>query len=356
MPDIIPLVRIIAVLNQKGGVGKTTTVANLGAAIAARGHDICLVDLEPQSQLTLHFGAAGDSPPGSIYDVLTSEVPIASTALEIGPHLWLVPSVIDLAAAEVELATTVGREQILRDCLAECPLACEFVMIDCPPSLGLLTLNALAAADEVLIPMQAHFLALQGLGKLLETVALVQRRINPGLWVRGLVLCMFEKTTRLAAEVVADVEEFLAAARGADVPWSRARILSTAIRRNVKLAESPSYGSTIFDYEPNSHGAEDYGALAEEFLSGCLPAGTDSLVVSRSAEPSASEETPQGEGLSPPLAPQLEEVPQTEASPGPDTAPGQVALDEVDRTDKSAAAPQRPDCAAPFPSEAGPLR
>ena len=186
----------------------------------------------------------------------------------------------------------------------------------------------------------------------------MQKRINPGLLVRGLVLCMFEKTTRLAAEVVADVEKFLAAARDADVPWSRARILSSAVRRNVKLAECPSYGRTIFDYEPNSHGAEDYNALAEEFLSGCPAMETDSLVLSQSAELSASEETPDGEGLSRPTeAPQLGDVSQAGALPTSDAVPEQIALDEVDPTGNSdTAEPQRDDRPAPCPHEAGPLR
>ncbi len=144
-------------------------------------------------------------------------------------------------------------------------------LIDCPPSLGLLTLNALSAADEVVIPLQPHFLALQGLGKLLETIALVQRRINPPLRVGGVVLCMYESSTKLSGEVLGDLKNFLASSRGTNLPWSQARIFETVIRRNIKLAECPSYGTTIFDYEPHSRGAEDYRALAEEFLSSPEP-------------------------------------------------------------------------------------
>jgi len=262
----MPPVRTYAVINQKGGVGKTTTVANLGAALASRGRDVCLIDLDPQAHLTLHFGVEPDTPAVSMYDVLTADTALSAAISQIAPRLSLAPAVIDLAAAEVELVTTVGREQILRDRLRDNPPAAELVLIDCPPSLGLLTLNALAAADEVLIPLQPHFLALQGLGKLLETIALVQRRINPRLRVAGIVLCMFESTTRLAGEVVADLEAFFADARETDTPWSNTRIFRSAIRRNIKLAESPSYGQTIFDYAPGSHGAEDYGALAGEFL------------------------------------------------------------------------------------------
>jgi chromosome partitioning protein len=257
-------VRTIAVTNQKGGVGKTTTVANLGAALARRGLEVCLIDLDPQAHLTLHYGLDPSAPRKSIYDVLTGDATLAQAAVPVEPHLTVVPSVIDLAAEEVELASTVGREQILRDRMGG--LACQLALIDCPPSLGLLTLNALSAADEVLIPLQPHFLALQGLGKLLETVALVQRRINPNLKVSGLVFCMYESSTRLAGEVVADVEKFFAAAGKTNSPWSQIRIFQTRIRRNIKLAECPSYGTTILRYDPSSHGAKDYTALAEEFL------------------------------------------------------------------------------------------
>jgi chromosome partitioning protein len=261
---------IIAVTNQKGGVGKTTTVANLGQAVAQAGCEVCLLDLDPQSHLTLHFGIEPGSTPSSIYDVLTDDADLASTCVEIAERLLLVPSEIDLAAAEVELAATVAREQILRDALREAALRSQLVLIDCPPSLGLLTLNALVAADELFIPLQPHFLALQGLGKLLETVRLVKRRVNPVLRVAGVVLCMYETGTRLAAEVVADLRAFFEAARGTDCPWDRTRIFSSVIRRNIKLAECPSHGRTIFQYAPSSRGAADYSALAAEFVQ-CYP-------------------------------------------------------------------------------------
>jgi len=262
-------VKIFAVINQKGGVGKTTTVANLGAAIASRGRKVCLLDLDPQAHLTLHFGIEPGEGQAGAYELLTrNETSFSECLCRAGERLDVAPSVIDLAAAEVELAGAVGREQILRDKLrAEAAnTAHDLMLIDCPPSLGLLTLNALAAADEVLIPLQPHFLALQGLGKLLETVSLVQRRINPQLRVGGVILCMYETTTRLAGEVVADLEGFFEQSRGMDRPWADARIFATHIRRNVKLAECPSYGTTIFEYEPSSHGAADYASLADEFL------------------------------------------------------------------------------------------
>jgi len=260
------LVRSIAIINQKGGVGKTTTVANLGAAVATLGKRVCLVDLDPQAHLTLHFGVEPSKSQLSIYESLTVDAPLASAAVQLRDGLALIPSSIDLAAAEVELAARVGREQILSDRIAAADLPHDLLMIDCPPSLGLLTLNALAAAEEVYIPLQPHFLALQGLGKLLETVALVQRRINPSLRVSGVMLCLYDMNTRLASEVMADLESFVASARSGNTPWAGMQIFRTVIRRNVKLAECPSYGMTIFDYAPNSHGAEDYRALAEEFL------------------------------------------------------------------------------------------
>jgi len=261
----MPLVYTIAVINQKGGVGKTTTVANLGAAVAARGCEVCLVDLDPQAHLTLHFNVelAGGKP--SIYDILAGRSEFDDVCVKVENHLSIVPSVIDLAAAEVELAGTVGREQILRDSMRARPRPFQLVMIDCPPSLGLLTLNALAAADEVFIPLQPHFLALQGMGKLLETVGLVQRRINAGLRVGGVILCLYETATRLAAEVVADLSNFFETTRGDTCVWADAHIFASVIRRNVKLAECPSHGKTIFQYDISSNGAADYNALADEF-------------------------------------------------------------------------------------------
>ncbi|MCE5326974.1 MAG: ParA family protein [Planctomycetaceae bacterium] len=259
-------VKVIAMINQKGGVGKTTSVVNLGAALAAAGRSVCLIDLDPQAHMTLHLCPEPPAGP-STYDLLTQQASMDAVAVKAADRLWMAPAVIDLAAAEMELAGVAGREQILRKELAATAAAdWEFVLIDCPPSLGLLTLNALAAADEVIIPLQPHFLALQGLGKLLETISLVQHRINPRLRVAGVILCMYEANTRLAGEVVADLEAFFATAKGTDSPWSNARIFKSIIRRNIKLAESPSFGQTIFQYEPASHGAADYAALAGEFV------------------------------------------------------------------------------------------
>lgn len=258
--------RTIAVINQKGGVGKTTTVANLGAAVASGGMNVCLVDLDPQAHLTLHYGVEPDDHTLTAYDVLTRECSAAQATRMLTPQLWLIPSSIDLAAAESDLANETGRENRLRDAFKAQELPHDFAIIDCPPSLGILTLNALTAADDVIIPLQPHFLALQGLGKLLDTIDLVHRHINPSLRVAGIVFCMFESATRLAAEVVADLREFFAAARQGDKPWAKTHIFSTVIRRNIKLAECPSYGKTIFEYEPRSHGAADYEQLGKEFV------------------------------------------------------------------------------------------
>jgi chromosome partitioning protein len=258
--------RTIAVINQKGGVGKTTTVANLGAALATAGRRVLLLDLDPQTHLTLTFNTAPPSDQPSIYDILTDGAAVDKVVTEVRPNTWLLPSHINLAAAEMELVSVVGREVLLRDALAKLHGRYDFLLIDCPPSLGLLTINALTAAEEVLIPLQPHFLALQGVGKLFETVALVRDRLNPALKVSGILLCLYEAGTRLAAEVVDDLRQFLEKSRGTGVPWADARIYETVIRRNIKLAECPSHGLTIFDYEPRSHGAVDYSALAQEIL------------------------------------------------------------------------------------------
>ena len=258
--------RTIAVINQKGGVGKTTTTANLAAALALAGKRVCVIDLDPQAHASTHLGAEPDGTLPSLYDVLVSNKPVAEVRRSVGDNLSLIPSDINLAAAEVELAGIVGREVILREALAADAGAFDYVLMDCGPSLGVLTLNALAAADEVFIPLQPHFLALHGLSKLLETTALVARRINPKLTVTGVVVCLYDAATKLAQEVVTDLTAFLDRSRGANVPWAGAKVFGTRIRRNIKLAECPSFGKSVFEYAPKSSGATDYAMLATEVL------------------------------------------------------------------------------------------
>ena len=255
--------RIVALMNQKGGVGKTTTAVNLGAALAEADRRVCLIDLDPQAHLTLHLGIDAKAGP-TVYDLLVDpDRGAIDCIMAARPNLWVVPAEVDLAAAESELQGRPNRQWILREKLARIADAYEFVFVDCPPSLGLLTLNALSLAREVIVPMQAHFLSLQGVGKLLETVGLVCGSVNPGLKVTGIIQCMHEGQTTLAKEVIADLDEFFAAARHQDVPWRECRVLRPAVRRNIKLAEAPSFGKTIFDYSPWCKGARDYRELAE---------------------------------------------------------------------------------------------
>jgi chromosome partitioning protein len=258
--------RKIAIINQKGGVGKTTTAVNLAAALAECGRRVCVLDLDPQAHATTHFGVEPDGERPSMYDVLVNNRPLAEVRTAVTDRLVLAGSDINLAAAEVELAGVVGREVILRDALAQDDERFDFVLMDCAPSLGVLTLNALSAASEVFIPLQPHFLALHGLGKLLETTALVAKRINPILKVSGIIVCLYEATTKLAQEVVRDLEAYLERSRGQAVPWAHARVLTTRIRRNIKLAECPSYGQSVLAYAPKCPGAADYLSLAREVM------------------------------------------------------------------------------------------
>jgi len=276
--------RRIAVLNQKGGVGKTTTVVNTAAALAAGGSSVAVGDLDPQAHLTIHLGLDPESIDAGSYKVLTQSAKFEDEILLVRPNLWLLPANINLVGAESELVSVVGRETILREAVRAVEDKFDYFIIDCPPSLGLLTLNALAAVDEILIPLQPYFLALQGLGKLLQTVGLVNSRINPNLEVKWILLCMFDSRASLPGEVKDDIEQFLEKARGTDCAWAQAQILPCHVRKNIKLAEAPGYGKTIFEYEPNCHGAEDYRKVAEFIHTQLQPIAESEIEVAPAGE------------------------------------------------------------------------
>ena len=258
--------RIIALMNQKGGVGKTTTTVNLGAALAEQGKRVCLIDLDPQAHLTINYGVEPTDDHVSLYDVLVDDVSFLEAVHSVDKNVALVASSIDLAGAEIELVNVIGRETLLKKKLEQAQHDFDFVLLDCPPSLGILTLNALSVAHEVIIPMQPHFLALQGVAKLLETVHLVSKRINPQLKVAGIVLTMYDAQTKLTSEVVAELNGFIEEAKGKPLPWAGAKVFNTKIRRNIKLAECPSFGQTILKYDSASNGAFDYRNLARELI------------------------------------------------------------------------------------------
>ena len=260
--------RTIAVMNQKGGVGKTTTSVNLAAGLADAGRRVCLVDLDPQAHASLHLGVEAPVGTPSLYDVMLGRRRVKEIRRQVAESLWVVPGNVDLAGVERELVGE-GRETVLRQALMELELACrlDYCIVDCPPSLGVLTINALAGVREVFITLQPHFLALQGLSKLLETTALVSRRLNRELKVSGVVLCLFETGTRLAADISEDLAAFFASS-DSQAPWAAATIFESRIRRNIRLAEAAGFGKSIFDYDPNCNGAADYGRLVDEVIAG----------------------------------------------------------------------------------------
>jgi chromosome partitioning protein len=251
--------RVIAIVNQKGGVGKTTTAINLGASLAVAERRTLIVDIDPQANASsgLGFERTPDTP--TIYDVLIGAKTLGE-AVHKGIHfplLDLVPSTRDLVGAEIEMVGMFSRESVLRRALEDVRPSYDYVLLDCPPSLGLLTLNTLTAADSVLIPIQCEFYALEGLSQLLNTIRLVQRALNPALKIEGVLLTMFDQRLNLSNQVAKDAREYFGS-----------KVFSTAIPRNVRLAEAPSFGEPILHYDVLSKGAQSYLALAKEFLQG----------------------------------------------------------------------------------------
>lgn len=248
--------RKIAFTNQKGGVGKTTTTINTGAGLSNIGYKVLLVDMDPQANLTYSLKIHSSKMKRNIYHVLKGALPVSEVVM---PHsnFDLLPASIELSAAEMELVNEPAREQILRSALKEVENDYDFILFDCPPNLGLLTLNAFTAADELVIVLQSEYLALHGLSKLMDLIKIVQKRLNPDLKVEGIVCTLFDKRKNLNREVVSHIREHFGS-----------KVFNTLIRDNIALAEAPSHHKTIFEYDSESYGAQDYMNLAKEIRNG----------------------------------------------------------------------------------------
>lgn len=248
--------KIIAITNQKGGVGKTTTSVNLSACLAKNGKKVLLIDLDPQGNASSGLGIDKDSLASCIYNVLIDGIQPADAIVKSDiKKLHVLPATIQLAGAEVELVSIVSRETILKNSLEEIKKEYDFLIIDCPPSLGLLTLNALTAANSILIPIQSEYYALEGVSQLIKTVDLVRGELNPGLELEGVLLTMYDGRTNLSISVAEEVKKYFGT-----------KVYKTIIPRNVRLSEAPSYGEPIIIYDPKSKGAEVYNKLAKEVI------------------------------------------------------------------------------------------
>ena len=247
--------RVVAIANQKGGVGKTTTAINLGAALAAFDRKVALVDFDPQANATSGLGFSRQRNGANAYDVLLGMDPRESIRPTTFPNLWLMPSGRDLVGAEIELVDQPGRERRLRDALEPVRGAFDFVLVDCPPSLSLLTVNALTASDSVLVPLQTEYFALEGVTELLESVDRVRRAFNPALEIEGILLTMYDERTNLSRQVLDDIRRHFGSL-----------VYETVVPRNVRLGEAPSFGKPVLAYDIKSKGAEAYLALGRELL------------------------------------------------------------------------------------------
>ena len=248
--------RIIAIANQKGGVGKTTTAINLSACLAEAGQKVLVIDIDPQGNTTSGFGLSKTEIEKTVYEVILRECDIKEAIVEdVIENLDILPSNVNLAGAEIDLIDVENREYTLKESISEIREKYEYIILDCPPSLSMLTVNAMTAADTVLVPIQCEYYALEGLTQLIHTINLVKKKLNPELELEGVVFTMFDSRTNLSVQVVENVKENL-----------KQHIYNTVIPRNVRLAEAPSYGMPIIEYDPRSAGAEHYMMLADEVI------------------------------------------------------------------------------------------